>query len=1273
MEGLRIRLFGGLSLEREGQFVPPIPSRIGRSLFAYLVTQRHATPPSRDLLAGMFWPDNTETQARRRLSHSLWQIQSVLAELDGADKYLIASPTSVRFDAKAEHWLDVDDFDRVLNSFKGTLGEEIGAPAVRLSELDSALELYKGDFLAGFYEDWVKFEQERLRHSLLRGLEQAIRLAKSLGDLNGALRYAHRLTVNEPLREEAHREVMRLTFLLGRASEALAQYDRCRSILSEELGASPDRETEYLKAQIESGRSAPAIPFSAETRSRLFDSSRRNPLIGREDERSMVVSHLEAALAGRFGFVYVEGDAGMGKTRLLEECAEDAHWRGLSVLWTGVTPGAAVEPFHCFRTALTDGLTPLRVRQLAGRMDDALFAELAHLIPSIAEHASVPVAPRSLEGAAERFRLIEALFATIEALADLTPTLLVIDDVHLADPDSLAVLEFLVRHGRDMPLLICVAYRRDEAEASGLHWDAIRSMASMLSAQRVSIAPFDRGDTGDLLRAITPGTTSHELLDDLYDATGGNPLFVLETLRALHERQVAESLMPPVGIAPIDGSIPITSTISSLIQQRMDRQSAEARNVARLLAVIAEPAEPDLLEAAVGGSSSQLFDSLGELVSAGVARSVNGRYSLSHDQLRKVVYQQIDDTERQEIHRAVGGALERFGRESPVVLAHHFTLAEEATKSFEYNVIAARVARSARALETARAHLEIALSQSAGADVEPRAVSEAGLLLADIVDVLGDPVAQRSAVAVAEAGSDGIPDLQAEVALAWTRLFINEASFGEAAIHMEKALRFAEELGDEGLITEALAAHATISISTGRPEQVVPVLTDASTREIQPLHEGRIRRLLGDALGECQRYDEAKRELARAVEMLESVGDQRGTIEALGGLAIIEMESGRNEDAVSLYRQAIEMSNAIGFRYGVALNLLNLGNALRFGGMIGGALESYDAAHSAFVLLENERGLAFVNSNLASLRHRLLGDAGPAVDAATMALAFYETVEDPRGRAQCLDILAEIARSEGDWIECERQLDASEAALAATEDAWLLIQTWLTRARLMLDRGQVEAAIDLLMTCRSLCEETGADDLDGVISVVLAQIRFEAGSWTEVMKTPELENAVDAMYLTYWKWRAADASDSPGAYGYLEGAKRLTDAWVSTLSDFDQQLAMTSNPEVRAISEAWEAERPIIVRVRLSAIGVPRGRRVQDSEMVDVAWTVYHTTDTALTNSTERRRHQLLRLLCEAEAAGASPTIPDLAEAIGVSAATIRRDLAALRSHGHAVSTRGAR
>ena len=265
---LRVYLFGGLTLTWGDRPLTAIAGRTARSLFAYLVTRR-GRDHTRDLLAGTFWPDLPDAQARRRLSHALWQIGRVLDPLPSPTPYLLTKTDTVRFDAEALYWLDTEVFERELEELRETRelrelrelretrelrelrelresrelgGVEKGAPRSSLSSLSSlgplnspgspvslrslqhAIDLYRGDFLAGFYDDWAVVERERLRELYLWALNRLVAFSKAAGAYEEALHFVQRLIAEDPLHEEGHRELMRLYHLLNRDHEALGQY-----------------------------------------------------------------------------------------------------------------------------------------------------------------------------------------------------------------------------------------------------------------------------------------------------------------------------------------------------------------------------------------------------------------------------------------------------------------------------------------------------------------------------------------------------------------------------------------------------------------------------------------------------------------------------------------------------------------------------------------------------------------------------------------------------------------------------------------------------------------------------------------------------------------------------------------------------------------------------------------------------------------------------------------------------------------------------------------
>jgi len=180
---LGVRLLGGLTLTWGDNALPPIASRAARSLFAYLITYRHRAHP-RDLLVGTFWPDLTDVQARRCLSQALWQIGCVLNPLPSSAPYLLSKADTLQFNVKAPYWLDVEEFQLACSRLQTAQSTNLESETRNLKQ---AVALYRGDFMAGFYDDWLVTEREWLREMYLAALERLLVLSKLEGACRGSV------------------------------------------------------------------------------------------------------------------------------------------------------------------------------------------------------------------------------------------------------------------------------------------------------------------------------------------------------------------------------------------------------------------------------------------------------------------------------------------------------------------------------------------------------------------------------------------------------------------------------------------------------------------------------------------------------------------------------------------------------------------------------------------------------------------------------------------------------------------------------------------------------------------------------------------------------------------------------------------------------------------------------------------------------------------------------------------------------------------------------
>ena len=184
---------------------------------------------SRSRLAGLFWGDRPERKARRSLATALWHIRRYLPQ----ENLLLSDTTTVQMNPDSDLWLDVEEF-------------ETQASSSQAPNLQSVLTLYRGDFLDGFYDDWIISERYRLEVLFLDTLARLMRWQETAGEHHAALATALRLLERDALREDAHRLTMRVYCHLGQRNAALEQYRRCRDIVFEELGAEPIAETTDL-------------------------------------------------------------------------------------------------------------------------------------------------------------------------------------------------------------------------------------------------------------------------------------------------------------------------------------------------------------------------------------------------------------------------------------------------------------------------------------------------------------------------------------------------------------------------------------------------------------------------------------------------------------------------------------------------------------------------------------------------------------------------------------------------------------------------------------------------------------------------------------------------------------------------------------------------------------------------------------------------------------------------------------------------------------------
>lgn len=1277
MSALRIHLFGGLLLEREGNPLPPIASRAGRSLFANLV-MRAGRPSQRDYLAGSFWPDLPEGKARRRLSQTLWQIQDVVN--DGALSHLTVTSDTLAFDTSEPYWLDVHEFDRC---FESAVGQRSGSSSGQFDSalLSNCVELYRGDFLEGFFDDWALIEQDHYRQRYLVALRRLVDASKADGAYEEALAHARRLTHHNPLSEEIHQEVMRLSFLLGRTSEAVEQFERCRAVLAEELDAEPSPATIELYEKITRRRSSGVSRQPDSERGPILEGRPDAPFVGRDQERGDLVESMERVLAGSGGVVLVEGEPGVGKTRLALEAADDARWRGFHVSWGRCTKGA-LRPFDPL-VEILESLSDLGVEQLADLVSPVWLNEALRVAPSLRDRNLTGRPSTGLRPAEESARMTEALTQTLVGLGEISPRLIVVDDVQWADRDTLAVLDQLGQRLSQSRILLLVLYRSEEARGDPETWDVLRALDHIAGLRRVVLSSLSVFELDDLVRRVLGVTRlDGSVSAQLHRRTGGNTLFALESLLVLRDHGLFDAGDPGEALrSQLDQhEMPVAPRVRSVILDRVSLLTETDRTVYEAAVVISDTADLSLLSLVTGLQRAAVVNAVYQLVRRGlIRREGESQYQVAHDQIRQVVYDSIPLKRRALLHQDVAQALREMDANDVAAIGHHFNLAGEAAEAASFLSKAGERAIEVSAYATARQHLEVARKESASAGWA--ATDRFSLLgqMEAVLDVLGRRQDQQDVLEEMSTLLDSKPELSGDLERRWAWLKAHTGDFSGAEDSGRRSIDVEAGRGNKSGLAASLIALGTILRWSGRPLDAIPHLEKAvATADGYQERQAAAMTELASTLVEVQRFVEAHPQLQDASGLYGGMEDWRGLAEVAGIQARALHLEGDWVGARDGFERAIDLCRRVGYRHGEGVNLVNLSVLHHTRGSAADALMGYELAKRIFAELGNVRGEAMVLANAAAARHDLIGDDVRALADAKTALQRFKDIGDRAREAQCLEIIAGVAARGGRRDEAKRLLEKSLADLADAGNRFLQAQHLRSLALLQIEGGEHRDALATVRIAEEICREVGLEDLgvellsvEGMALLGLGQVSEAAEATGQAVEgmTPGVERP----YLVFHRHSIAAlaAGNQAEARDAALRARKVLDAVVSGLDDEDRRRALSDVPEhVRIMAEAHSLT-PHKMHIHLPSSQAPTGRPLESHELRPVEWTVHDPEDDAVASVVERRRLRLLRLIDEADASGARASIEQLARALGVSDSTIRRDLTALRERGYSVATRG--
>jgi DNA-binding SARP family transcriptional activator/Flp pilus assembly protein TadD len=618
-----------------------ISRRKNRAILYYLAA--NPAPLSREHLLIFFWPDHERSSGQQILRTTLHDLRKVLGtDLLVVDENITLS-TEVNIDA------------RKFEAIKSPLMPE-------LTQLASILELYRGDFLENFdlpdssdFENWQILQAQYYRRLYIQGITHLSQIYSEMGDYLKALSALEKALLIDPLQEDLQRSALRLHYLAGDRTGAIRRYEMLCKLLDDEMGVPPMAETrETYQAIITDSLPMPEVHLPTTIRPLILRGISKSqpdiPFTGRTEELQKL-QDLSKGLSNRL--ILIEGEAGIGKTRLADEYIGQTQAIVLCGAGHELEQGLPYQPIIDALRSLSNHPTWPNLRSSI-QMADLWKIETSRLMPGLFPHL---VSTMTGEDVTTEARLREGINQLLRAISLQHQVIFYLDDIQWADASTMALLGYLLREPV-CPSITFLASSRPAAPRSPL----AMLMHTLTRENRLARIPLTRLTAEDILSFSShfSASASGPLAEWLNRNGEGTPYFLVELIRYAREK----GFLTPDGQVEVDAlsqSPVVPATIYSIFQSHLSELSDAARRVLDAAVAVGRDFELEVCIRASGLSETAAMDGLDELINSGLVDPLDDkRFTFHHSLIMEVAYREIGEARHRLIHRQVAEAIKNI-------------------------------------------------------------------------------------------------------------------------------------------------------------------------------------------------------------------------------------------------------------------------------------------------------------------------------------------------------------------------------------------------------------------------------------------------------------------------------------------------------------------------------------------------------------------------------------------------------------------------------------